>query len=238
MSASALTNRANVGIAAAVAIAGVALGTWWLLIVAAIAYAGLTAVTVRDERRGLERSAARPAPAVGAGLSAPVAARVRAGIAAADAVRAAIADADVPLDDVAEEVAELQASIEELAARADGVHRYLAAHDPASVRARMDAEAAADDSVRGRLAEALAAQLQALDRLRTQLDRLLAEMDHVTVSLESIHAAVLGMSAAAGDWQGRDLGSRVGDLHAKVAVLGEGLDEVYAETRVSVGGGS
>jgi len=235
MSASALTNPTNVGVGAAVAIAGVALGTWWLLLVAAIVYAGLTAVTVRDERRRLER--ATPAPAARARLSAPVAARVRAGIAAADAVRAAIADADVPLDDVAEEVAELQASMDALAARADGVQRYLAAHDPAKVRARMEAEAAADDTVRGRLAEALGAQLQALDRLRGQLDRLLAEMDHVTVSLEAIHAAVLGMGAAAGNWQGRDLSSRVGDLQAKVAVLGEGLDEVYAETRVSVGGG-
>jgi prefoldin subunit 5 len=236
MSASALTNRANVAVAAAVAVAAVALGTWWLLLVAAIAYAGLTAVSVRDERRALAHRDARRAPAVGAGLSPPVAARVRAGIAAADAVRAAISDADVPLDDVAEEVAELQASIEALAARADGVHRYLAAHDPAKVRARMEAEAAADDTVRGRLAEALGAQLQALGRLRGQLDRLLAEMDHVTVSLEAIHAAVLGMAAAAGDWEGRDLSSRVGDLQAKVAVLGEGLDEVYAETRVSVGG--
>jgi prefoldin subunit 5 len=237
MTASALGNRANIAVAVAVAVAAVALGTWWLLGVAAIAYAGLTAVTARDERRALERRASgRPAPAVGAGLSPPVAARVRAGIAAADAVRAAIADADVPLDDVAEEVAELQASIEALAARADGVHRYLVAHDPVKVRARMEAEAAADDTVRGRLAEALGAQLEALARLRGQLDRLLAEMDHVTVNLEAIHAAVLGMAAAAGDWEGRDLASRVGDLQAKVAVLGEGLDEVYAETRVSVGG--
>jgi len=237
MNASALTNRTNVGVAASVAIAAAALGTWWLLLVAGIAYAGLTAVTVRDERRGLGHGDAGPAPAAGARLSPPVAARARAGMAAAEAVRAAIADADVPLDDVAEEVAELQASMDALAARADGVHRYLAAHDPAEVRARMTAEAAADDTVRGRLAEALGAQLQALDRLRGRLDRLLAEMDHVTVSLEAIHAAVLGMGAAAGDWQGRDLSSRVGDLHAKVAVMGEGLDEVYAETRVSVGGG-
>jgi|1185.fasta_scaffold11616_2 hypothetical protein len=237
MSASALTNRANVGVVAAVAVAAVALGTWWLLLVAAIAYTGLTAVTARDERRGLARAEAAQAPAVGAGLSPPIAARVRAGIAAANAVRTAIADADVPLDDVADDVADLQASMEALAARADSVHRYLAAHDRGTVRARMEAEAAADDTVRGRLAEALAAQLHALDRLRAQLDRLLAEIDHVTVSLEAIHAAVLGMAAAAGDWQGRDLSSRVGDLHAKVAGVGEGLDEVYAETRVSVGGG-
>jgi uncharacterized coiled-coil protein SlyX len=237
MSASALSKPANVGVGAAIAIAAMALGTWWLLLVAALAFAGLTAVTVRDERRGLGHGDAGPALAVGARLSPPVAARARAGMAAAEAVRAAIADADVPLDDVAEEVAELQASMDALAARADGVYRYLAAHDPAKLSARMEAEAATEDTVRGRLAEALAAQLHALDRLRAQLDRLLAEMDHVTVSLDAIHAAVLGMAAAAGDWQGRDLSSRVGDLHAKVAVVGEGLDEVYAETRVSVGGG-
>jgi uncharacterized coiled-coil protein SlyX len=126
--------------------------------------------------------------------------------------------------------------MEALAARADGVHRYLAAHDPAAVRARMTAEAASDDTMRARLADALAAQLGALDRLRAQLDRLLSEMDHVTVALQVMHAEVLGMGAIADDWQGRQLSSRVGDLQAKVGVLGEGIEEVYAETRVSVGG--
>jgi hypothetical protein len=130
----------------------------------------------------------------------------------------------------------LRRSIESLAARADGVQRYLAVHDPASVRARMRAEAARDDTVRRRLAGALGAQLRALDRLREQLDRLLAEMDHVTVALESIHAEVLGMAAVAGDWAGRRLSSRVGDLQAKVGVLGDGLEEAYSETRSSAGG--
>jgi uncharacterized coiled-coil protein SlyX len=241
MSASALTNRTNLAVGALVAVAAVVLQVWWLLLVGAAAYATLTAVTAGEERerraagRG-EGGGAGAAVAAGAGLSAPVAARLRAGLAAADAICAAIDDADVPLDDVAEDVAGLRASIETLAGRADRVHRYLGAHDPASVRARMEAEAASDDTVRGRLADALAAQLHALTRLRDQLDRLLAEMDHVTVALQAMHAEVLGMAALADDWQGRELSSRVGDLQAKVGVLGEGLDEVYAETRVSIGG--
>jgi uncharacterized coiled-coil protein SlyX len=239
MSASALTNRTNLAVGALVAVAAVVLQVWWLLLVGAAAYATLTAVTAGEERE--RRAAGRAegggaALAAGAGLSAPVAARLRAGLAAADAICAAIDDADVPLDDVAEDVAGLRASIETLAGRADRVHRYLGAHDPASVRARMEAEAASDDTVRGRLADALAAQLHALTRLRDQLDRLLAEMDHVTVALQAMHAEVLGMAALADDWQGRELSSRVGDLQAKVGVLGEGLDEVYAETRVSIGG--
>jgi hypothetical protein len=40
----------------------------------------------------------------------------------------------------------------------------------------------------------------------------------------------------AGDWQGRELSSRVGDLQAQVGGLGEALEDVYAETRVSLGG--
>jgi uncharacterized coiled-coil protein SlyX len=242
MSASALTNRTNLAIGALVAVAAVVLQAWWLLLVAVAAYATLTAVTAREESerlaagRGGGSAGAGAALAAGAGLSAPIARRLRAGLAAADAICAAIDDADVPLDDVAQDVAGLRASIEALAGRADRVHRYLAAHDRASVSARMEAEAASDDTVRGRLADALAAQLRALDRLRAQLDRLLAEMDHVTVALQAMHAEVLGMAAIAGDWEGRELSSRVGDLQAKVGVLGEGLDEVYAETRVSVGG--
>jgi hypothetical protein len=220
-------NRTNAGVAGAVAIAAVALQAWWLLLVAVATYAALAAVTAREERSEL-------GPATT--LSTPIAKRLHAGLAAADAVVAAIDASDVPLDDVAGDVAELRASIESLAGRADSVHRYLAAHDPASVRARMEAAAAHDDTVRTRLADALGAQLRALDRLRGQLDRLLAEMDHVTVALEAMHAEVLGMAAAAGDWEGRGLAGRVGELHAKVGVVGEGLEEVYAETRVSVGG--
>jgi len=235
MGASALLNRTNMGVAAAVAIAAVVLQAGWLLVVAVATYAALTAVTVREERRALAAGADARLTA-GEGLSPPIARRLRAGLAAADAIVAAIDEADVPLEDVAEDVAELRSSIESLAARADGVQRYLAVHDPASVRARMEAEAARDDTVRRQLAAALGAQLLALDRLREQLDRLLAEMDHVTVALEAMHADVLGMAAMAGGWEGRRLSDRVGDLQAKVGVLGEGLEEVYAETRVSFGG--
>src|SRR4051794_16220978 len=242
MSAPARIDPGNAGVAAAVAIAGVVLQAWWLLVVAVAAYAALTAVTMREERRalgagpaGAGRGGAAAPLAARARLSPPVARRLRAGLAAADAIVAAIEESDVPLEDVAEDVAELRASIESLAGRADAVQRYLTAHDPASVRARMEAEAAHDDTVRGQLAAALAAQLRCLDRLREQLDRLLAEMDHVTVALEAMHAEVLGMAAMAGDWEGRRLSGRVDDLQAKVGVLGEGLEEVYAETRVSLG---
>jgi hypothetical protein len=242
MGARARANGANIGVAAGVAVAAVVLQAWWLLVVAATTYAALTAIAAREQRRaspdhrGVGGDSGGAERAIGARLSAPIANRLRAGLAAADAVVAAIEEVDVPLEDVREDVLELRRSLESLAARADGVQRYLAAHDPASVRSRMQAEAARDDTVRRRLATALGAQLRALDRLGQQLDRLLAEMDHVTVALESIHADVLGMAAVAGSWEGRRLSSRVGDLQVKVGVLGEGLEEVYSETRVSVGG--
>jgi hypothetical protein len=243
MDATALMDRTNAGVAAAVAIAAVVLQAWWLLVVAVATYAALTAVTVREQRRALRDRASAPGLAMGdarlragARLSPPIAERLCAGLAAADAIVAAIDEADVPLDDIAQDVAELRTSIESLAARADGVQRYLVAHDPAAVRARMEAEAAGDDTVRAQLAAALGGQLRALERLREQLARLLAEMDHVTVALEAVHAEVLGMAAAAGGWEGRRLSGRLDDLRAKVGVLGEGIDEVYAETRVSVGG--
>jgi hypothetical protein len=240
MSPTALANPTNLAIAAAAAIAALVLQTWWLLIVGVAAYATLTAVMVRERRLTAGGRSGDGAAAVGAAdarLSPPVARRLAAGLAAADAIRAGIDEAGLPLEDVAADVASLRASIEALAGRADRVHRYLAEHDPAAVRARLAVEAAGDDTLSGRLADALRSQLEALGRLRTRLDRLLAEMDRVTVALQSIHADVLGMAAAEADWQGRELSSRVGDLQAKVGMLGDGLDEVYAETRVSIGSG-
>jgi paraquat-inducible protein B len=234
MSRSALGNPANVAVAAAVALAAVVVGAWWLLLVAAAAYATLTGLTVRERRLAGGEAAAAALPTAPDRLSRPIAARLLAGLAAADAVCAAIDEAGVPLDDVAREVAGLRASLESLATRADRVDRYLAAHDPDAIRARLAAEAAHDDTARARLADALRVQLDALGRLRSQLDRLLAEMDQVTVALQAMHAEVLGMAVAEAGWQGRELSSRVGDLRAQVGALGEGLDEVYAETRVSM----
>jgi hypothetical protein len=232
----ALTNPANLATAGVVALAAVLLQAWWLLAVAVAAYAALTAVTAREARLPAPSAARAPIapPAAHGTLSPPIARRLRAGLDTADAIRAAIDEADVPLDDVAEDVAGLRAAIEALAVRADRVQRYLEANDPAAVRARLAVEEQSDDTVRGRLADALGAQLEALGRLRTQLDRLLAEMDHVTVALQAIHAEVLGMAAMAGDWQARELAGRVGELQEQVAALGEGLEEVYAETRTSV----
>jgi hypothetical protein len=239
MTPQALADPANVATAAVLAVAAMLLQAWWLLAVAAAAYATMTTLTVRERRLAAaqrERVAVSPrAPSME--LSAPVAKRLRAGLAAADAIRAAIDEADVPLDDVAHDVADLRAAMESLAARADRVHRYLGEQDPAAVRARIRVEAASDDTVRGRLAEALGAQLGALERLRGQLDRLLSELDHVVVALQAMQAEVLGMAAMADGWHGRELSSRVGDLHARVGALGAGLEEVYAETRVSVGRG-
>jgi hypothetical protein len=234
MARSALGDPANVAIAAAVAVAAVVVGAWWLLVVAVAAYATLTALTVRERRLTAGGGGAAALSAAPERLAPPIAARLRAGLAAADAVCAAIDQAGVPLDDVAREVAGLRATMASLAARADRVQRYLAAHDPDVVRARLAAEAAHDDTVRARLADALRAQLDALGRLRAQLDRLLAEMDQVTVALQAMHAEVLGMAVAEAGWQGRELSSRVGDLRAQVGALGDGLDEVYAETRVSM----
>jgi hypothetical protein len=238
MSRRVVADPANVAIAAAVAVAAGILGAWWLLLVAVAAYAGLTAMTMREPRPPAARGATGPPVAAGydVGLSEPIARRMRAGRAAADAIRAASEEAGVPLRDVAADVAQLRAAMESLAARADAVLRYLAEHDPDAMRARMAVEAASDDTVHGRLAEALGTQVAALERLRGQLDRLLSELDHVVVVLQAMQAEVLGMAAAADGWAGRELSSRVGDLHVQVSAMGEGLDEVYGETRVSVSG--
>jgi hypothetical protein len=239
MARRALTDPANLGVAAVVALAAVLLSAWWLLPVAAVSYGALAAITMRDHGARLGRAGARgiapPPPAPARALSPPIARRLATGVDAADAIRAAISEADVPLGDVAQDVAELRAALEALAVRADQAHRYLVANDPAAVRARIAVEGASDDTVRGRIADALAAQFDALERLRSQLDRLLGEMDHITVALLAIHAEVLGMAAMAGGWEGRELSSRVGELQDRVGALGEGLEEVYAETRVSVG---
>jgi len=235
-SAEALTAPANLAIAGAVAAAAVILDAGWLLVVAVACYAGLTALTMRDERAAAGR-AGPLGPDAAPALAPPVARRLEAGLRAADAVCAAIDESGVPLDDVAREVAGLRAAMTSLAVRADAVQVFLADHDPGAVQARL-AEARGSAGAPGAgLVEALEAQSRALGRLRGQLDGLLLGIEHIVVALQAMHAEVLGMAAAEEGWRGRELESRVGELQAQVGALGDGLEDVYAETRVSLADG-
>jgi predicted nucleic acid-binding Zn-ribbon protein len=139
-------------------------------------------------------------------LAPPIAGRVKAAAAARDAIRAAVAESRSPLDDVTGEVDALVAAIEAHAVRAQRIHEFLA-----------------DEG-------ALAADPDALQRLRQRLERLLAEMDQVVGALRTVQAEILasdGIEEAA-------LASQVFDLRTRVQTTSEGLEEAFAETRAQV----
>jgi hypothetical protein len=139
-------------------------------------------------------------------LAPPIAGRVKAAAAARDAIRAAVAESRSPLDDVTGEVDALVAAIEAHAVRAQRIHEFLA-----------------DEG-------ALAADPDALQRLRQRLERLLAEMDQVVGALRTVQAEILasdGIEEAA-------LASQVFDLRTRVHTTSEGLEEAFAETRAQV----
>jgi hypothetical protein len=131
---------------------------------------------------------------------------VKAAAAARAAIRAAIAESRSPLDDVTGEVDALVAAIEAHAVRAQRIHEFLA-----------------DEG-------ALAAQPDALARVRLRLDRLLDDMDQVVGALRTVQAEIL---ASDGVEEGA-LASQVFDLRTRVQTTSEGLEEAFAETRAQV----
>jgi predicted nucleic acid-binding Zn-ribbon protein len=197
----ALTKPVNVLVPAGVVVAAALAGAVWLMVVAFVCWLALVTMTFRDERE-----ARTPPHTDRMALAPPIAKRVSAAVAARAAIRTAIAESRSPLDDVTGEVEALVAAIEAHAVRAQRIHEFLA-----------------DEG-------ALAADPDALQRLRQRLDRLLAEMDQVVGALRTVQAEILasdGIEEAA-------LASQVFDLRTRVQTTSEGLEEAFAETRAQV----
>jgi hypothetical protein len=236
--ANALTKPLNVAVPAAVVVAAIVLGAWWLIAVAVAVYAVLAALTFFDageaERVGKRvyghaaKGVAPPPQADLSKLAPPIAQQLGAARSEEARIRTAVKDADLPFDEVTDETDALVQAMESIAIRAERVYDYLASHDPRPVQARLNQLQAAG-SQEGDLAKALSEQLAAYEKLSAQLQRFYDEMEHITASLATVGAQVVSMSAAGeGESGQRELAGQVRDLRDQVNALSDGMREAYA----------
>jgi hypothetical protein len=235
--ANALTKPVNVLVPAAVAVAGIVLGAWWLIAIAAAVYGVLALLTFFDEgeaeRVGTRvygtaaKGVAPPKQAELSKLAPPIAQQLGAARAEGARIHTGVTDADLPFEEVTSETDALVRAMESIAIRAQRVYDYLAAHDPRPVQARLrQIEGAGAET---ELAKALRAQLAAYEKLSAQLQRFYEEMEHITASLSTVCAQVVSMSAAGeGETGQRELAGQVRDLRDQVDALSDGMREAYA----------
>jgi len=143
----AMTKPLNVLVPAAVVVAGIALGAYWLIAVAVVVYAVLAALTFFDggeaERVGkrvygtASKQVPPPKQADLSRLAPPIAQQLGAARAEEARIRTAVSDADLPFQDVTTETDALVQAMESIAIRAERVYDYLASHDPRPVQARL-----------------------------------------------------------------------------------------------------
>jgi hypothetical protein len=240
LAVNALSKPVNVLVPAAVAVAAVVIGAWWLWIVAVVVFAVLCAQTFFDEdeaRRVGDRAYGREAPAgrrVDARkLAPPIRAQLDAALSEEKRIRAAIESAELPFADLGPEVAALVREMERTAGRAQLVYDYLEGLYPDRIEARLRELRASqgsepDDPART-TADALEEQLTAYRDMRRQVERYFAEMEQTVAALSTIHAQVVRMGVTADAAGEEELAGRVRDLRGKVTALTEGIAEAYEE---------
>ncbi|HEX8123557.1 MAG TPA: hypothetical protein VF549_20065 [Solirubrobacteraceae bacterium] len=205
--ANALTKPVNVAVPTVVAVAGLLLGTWWLLALAAVVYLALATMTFLDEdeaRRVGERAygRGRAQPRLSEKTMAP---KIREYLEAARSERAAIdrtiAQSDLPFQTVAEEVDALLGGIEATARRAQRVHDHLMTRPQGTAQG-----------------------------LRSKLRGYHDEMAAVVRALRDVHDRLVEASLANQEERDSQLAGDVRDLRARVDAATEGLGEAYGST--------
>jgi hypothetical protein len=237
--ANAVTKPVNVLVPAAIAVAAVLTGLWWLIPAVAVpAFVALCVITYLDgdeaervgERLRRGRGAARLEPRVDPRtLAAPIGGQLQAALDEEQRIREAIAGSELPLTEVAGEVDRLVRALESTAGRAQTLWSYLATQDPARIRARVAQLEGSGDPSAPPVAAALREQLQALDALEGQLQRFYAQMEHMVASLGTMHAQLLRMTMASQSEGESELADEARELREEVNALADGMSEVYEQ---------
>jgi hypothetical protein len=236
----AATKPVNVLVPAAVAVAAIIIGAWWLWIVALVVFVVLGAQTFFDEdeaKRVGDRAYGRELPAGRQRhlreLAPPIRGQLDAALAEEKRIRAAIEAADLPFTDLAPEVTALIGEMERTAVRAQLVYEYLEGLHPGQIESRLRelraAQSADPDDPARATADALDEQLAAYHDMRRQVERYFAEMEQTVAALSTIHAQVVRMGVTADAGGEEELTGRVRDLRGKVTALTEGIAEAYDE---------
>jgi hypothetical protein len=232
----------NVLVPAGIAVVGLLVGLDFvvLLPVAVVAWLALSVVTYFDADEAEKVSArerARRRGRIEAGrrtdlrtLAPPVAGHLQQVLAQERAIRGAIERAELPFSEVSEEVDTFVRAAEKTAGRAQLLYEYLVEQDPRRVEWRYQQVRTETDPSKRALAEALWAQLQAMQRAQRELDSFYTEMERIAVELGNIRGQLLSVSAASEGASQRQLASDVRDLREQMGAVAEGMTEALAET--------
>jgi hypothetical protein len=229
----------TIGVGVLVFVAGLALGTIWLVPVALVIYVGLAASTFFDgneaERVGRltyerARSPSTERRALPTGLSPELTELLQRARVEERRILDAIAGSELPFEEISLEVEALAGEMERIAARAQTVSAFLTSHDPAELRLRLkelqrtgrqgDPAAA---RARERAAGAIQDQLRVGEALESELERFRAEMEHLIASLGVVHGQLVRISVSYDPQLQEDVAREVRDLRTRVGALADGL---------------
>ena len=246
LTVNALTKPLNVAVPAAVAVAGLLLGTPLLLPLAVVVYLVLAVVTFFDTREadkvadrvyGRDPASVRKAEETrelkAAGYAPEIAQQMRAALEQERQIRQAISESDLPFDEVSGEVDALVRALERIADRAQKVHAFLATQDRDGVERRLEELRTGGDDLsdadRAALIDALQAQLEAIDALRRQLSRFRAEIEHTTATLQTVYASLVQMSVTTDAVGEQQVADQVRALREHVGAAAQGIAEAFDE---------
>jgi hypothetical protein len=233
LAVNALSKPLNVAVPAGVLVAGLLLGTRWLIPVAVGVYVLLALLTFFDEQEaervgrrvyGTARGEVHRADV--RRMAPPIAGQVRAARACGERIDETIARSEGSFSDLGGEVQGLVGAIEAIAERADRIYQYLATQDVAALDRRL-AQLRAQGAASGPVWDALCEQRTALSELQAQLDRFYAQIEHMNASLNTVNAQVVQMSVATADADEGRLADQVRGMRDQVDTLSAGMKEAY-----------
>jgi hypothetical protein len=232
LAVNAATKPVNVVVPGAVAVAGLVLGTVWLLALAALVYVVLVVMTFFDTREAdrvvARRRAQEVAPAARPReLAAPIAARLEAAEREDAALRRAIGESELTFDDLLPEVDALMTAMRSVAVRATRLHEYLAEQDRNAVVRRL--RACEGDPSQRDLATALEAQIDTMDRMATRLSRFDTELQQAAATLATMRGQVVALGVDAGGLGEERLAEQARGITARLGATSDALAELAEE---------
>ena len=239
----AVTKPLAIGVAAAVAVAALLIGTPWLLAIAAALYLALAGATFfdPDEAARVGNAAykragalAGPTRALPPGLAPEIASLLERARAEEGRIFETVSESDLTFEGVMTDVGSLTTEMERIAGRAQSIWKYLSEQRPEVARRRLrelrDAPASSTeaDRARGRAAGALQDQLRLGETLEAELGRFTAEMEHLIASLGIVHGQLVRMSVANDTHLQEDVARELSDLRERVSTFAEGMRDAVA----------
>jgi uncharacterized coiled-coil DUF342 family protein len=244
LAVNAATKPLNVAVGAAVVIAGLVLGTIWLVPVAVVVYVLLAVMTFFDtreadavarRRRGEREQAAAATQLPPARLSPRIQRFLDGALHEEQLIRQAISDSDADYVDLSSEVDDLVGALQSIARRAQRLDDYLSSQNADAIAARVrELERAQQrgpaDPDRAQLIAALHEQLDTIGNAERQLEKFESEMEHTTTVLGTLHGQLVQLTVQADSLGEQRLTEQVRGLREHVGAASAAMAEVASAT--------